>query len=315
MTLIKKGDFIVENPDSVNSSGDSESGASKDPSNDDGSQNSIERENPDGMSDGSGGGNIVTRRTLDGKTGKSSKEYKSTLGSGGSKAEISSSWESAKNKALGSFGASLSEKARRIIEALTKNKPKVNWQRELKKFLNSATGRYDYTLPNKRTLASGTVTYGRKKSGDGSIKTLVLPVDTSASISKAQIKVFVEEALRLSTQLEIEKTIIIYCSDNIDAVDIVNKGQKPDFSKIASTGGNRLGFNPPFEWIKNNKINPTAVIYLSDTQASFPSTSDYGISKYKDRVFWFICVEGSNYNEPPFGKKIHVPMDSKGNFM
>jgi predicted metal-dependent peptidase len=310
MTLIKKGDFIVENPDTVSST--SSDTADK---NSDISQSSIERDNPEGMSDGSGGGNIISRRSLDGKPGNSTKEYKTTLGSGGNKAEVSSSWESAKNKALGSFGGSLSEKARRIIEALTKNKPKVNWEKELKKFLNSATSRYDYTLPNKRTLASGSVTYGRKKSGDGSIKTLVLPVDTSASISKAQIKVFVEEVLRLSTQMEIEKTIIIYCSDDIDSVDIVDKGKKPDFSKISSTGGNAKGFKPPFQWIKDNKINPTAVIYLSDTQASFPSASDYGIAKYKNRVFWFICVEGSNYNEPPFGKKIHVPMDQKGNFM
>ena len=310
MTLIKKGDFIIENPDSF-------SGKSIKSQSGDLSQSPYELENPDGMSTGEGKDGVKTRRSLDGKPGDSSKEYKgkSSLGKGGNKSTISSKWESAKNKALGSFGGSLSDKAKRIIDSLTKNKPKVNWKKELKKFLNSATNLYDYTLPNKRTLASGSVTYGRKKSGDGSIKTLVLPVDTSFSISKAQIKVFVEEVLRLTTQMEIEKTIIIYCSDDIDAVDIVNKGQKPDFSKIASTGSNARGFKPPFEWIKNNNINPTAVIYLSDTQATFPSASEYGISKYKNRVFWFICVEGSNYNEPPFGKKIHVPMDSQGNFI
>ena len=140
-------------------------------------------------------------------------------------------------------------------------------------------------------------------------------MDTSGSISKSQIKVFFEEVWSLSTKLEIDQTYIIYCSDDIDAVDVVKKGQKPDLSKWASTGGNAKGFDPPFAYIEKNKITPSAVIYLTDSFASYPSASKYGINKYKDRVFWFICNSKSNFDRPPFGKYIHVPMDQQGNFI
>jgi hypothetical protein len=154
----------------------------------------------------------------------------------------------------------------------------------LKKFFDQIANKYDIVLPNRRLLAGGDIVYGRKRVGKDTLRTLVLPVDTSSSISKDQIKVFLEEVWRLSTTLDIDQAIIIYCSDDIDSIDIVKKGQKPDLTKIASTGGNAKGFLPPFQWMQKNKIDPTVVIYLTDSFAQYPSVDQFGINKYKDRV-------------------------------
>ena len=317
MATIKKGEFVLLDPETVQGSqqtgGDKKDSKSSSPTELETPPENVETPEFDPNAQSGPG----YERTLTGKTGKASKSYKSTkaLGKGGSKQKIADFWNRNLNNALSSSGAKLSDKARRLIKEISSSKPKVDWKRELKKFLDQAFNKFDYTLPSRRTLGSGDITYGRKKIGEDTLKTLVLPVDTSGSISKSQIKVFFEEVWSLSTKLEIDQTYIIYCSDDIDAVDIVKKGQKPDLSKWASTGGNDKGFDPPFAYIEKNKITPSAVIYLTDSFASYPSASKYGINKYKERVFWFICNSTANFERPPFGKYIHVPMDQRGNFI
>ena len=318
MAVVKKGQFVLVDPESVK--------GSKEPSDDKkdkqstGAPQELETPPEDVKTpdfDPTAKTGPGYERTLTGKTGKSTKTYRSkkALGKGGNKTRIADFWNKAMASAMSSSSNKLSEKARQLLKEMGSNKPKVNWKRELKKFLDQAMNQFDIVLPNRRFLGSGDVLYGRKRVGQDTLKTLVLPVDTSGSISKAQIKVFFEEVWSLSTKLDIDKTIIIYCSDDIDSVDVVKKGQKPDLSKWASTGGNAKGFDPPFAYIEKNKIVPSAVIYLTDSFASYPSASKYGIDKYKKRVFWFICNSTTNFDKPPFGKYIHIPMDQQGNFL
>lgn len=264
------------------------------------------------------------------KKGATSKIYTSqkSLGQGGTKAEASAKWESALRDAISRAGSSLSDKARRLLADLKSSKPKVDWKKELKKFMDQSLSKWEDILPNKRMLAGGDVLYGVQQAGKDTLRTLVLPVDTSGSISKDQIGTFLSEVFSLTTKYDIDMVYIVYTSDSIDSIDVVPKGKKPDLSMIRSTGGNREGFFPPFRFIKdpmkyqgkaNGKlpktINPSAVIYFTDTFAEYPTKSDFGIAKYADRVFWFICLKKEErFNKPPFGRYIHVPIDSKGNF-
>lgn len=194
--------------------------------------------------------------------------------------------------------------------------------------MDSALGGWEDVLPNKRFLSGGDVIYGTRPAGKDTLRTLVLPVDTSGSISKDQIGTFLGEVFSLSTKFEIDVVYIVYCSDSIDSIDVVPKGKKPDLSMIRSTGGNREGFFPPFRFIQEpkkyqgkanltlpKKIVPSAVIYFTDTFAEYPTRNDFGIAKYSNKVFWFICLsKDKTFNQPPFGRYIHMPIDSKGNF-
>lgn len=238
---------------------------------------------------------------------------RSSLGKGGPKKTISTKWELLKQSAIASGAGKLNTKARELLKKMLTKKARVNWKREFRKFFDQAFRNYEYRLPNKRTLASGKITYGIRRSGTGTLKRLVLAVDTSGSITTKMIDVFFEEVWKLGTLFDIDETIILYVSDTLhkNSIDIVKKGRKPDLNKIASTGGNAEGFHPPFKWLQQQKIIPSAFIYFTDTHAEFPNVNQYNISKYKDKVFWFIA-NLYGYNEPPFGRSIVVKMNSDG---
>lgn len=218
-------------------------------------------------------------------------------------------WDTLSSQALSRNSSSLSDTSKRILRSIKTKEPVVDWKKELKKFFDQSFKSTEWILPNKRFISSGNVLYGRKNVGDDTLKTIVAAVDTSSSISKEQIKVFVNEVMKLCKTFDADKTIIIYCSDYIDNVDIVKKGGEPDFNKIASTGGNKSGFIPPFKWVEDNKIKPSIFIYLTDTGGTMPDPNKYGIKKYIKKVIWFICSP-EVYNTPPFGKILFAPVSA-----
>ena len=218
-------------------------------------------------------------------------------------------WEKLKERAIARNGGTMREETRRLIKTCLGNVPIVDWKTELKKFFDhSLTGRQT-VLPNKRLLASGNILYGTKKTGLSTLKTIVAAIDTSGSISEDQQKTFINEVMYLCKKYQADKTIIIYCSDDIDGVDIIKKGGQPDFSKMKTTGGNAKGFIPPFQWVEKNHIKPSVFIYLTDTGGSMPDKLKYGIGKYVSKVIWFIC-SASMYNTPPFGKILFMPVNT-----
>jgi predicted metal-dependent peptidase len=216
-------------------------------------------------------------------------------------------WQDITNQAMSRN--SVSDKARKLIRSLKTSEPLVDWKKELKKFFDNTFKSDEWVLPNKRFLAGGDMLYGRKNIGDDTLKTIVAAVDTSGSISREQIKTFINEIMYLTKTFDADRTIIIYCSDSIDNVDIVKKGGVPDLTKIASTGGNEEGFIPPFQWVEKNKIKPSAFIYLTDTGGEMPDPNKYGINKYRKKVLWFICSP-EMYNPPSFGKILFAPVAS-----
>jgi predicted metal-dependent peptidase len=218
-------------------------------------------------------------------------------------------WDSAATRALVRASSSVSSKIKRLIDTLSSTKPLVNWKMELKKFFDSTFNKQDWVLPNKRFVSRGQYLYGRKNIGSDTLKTIVAAVDTSGSISEEQSRTFVTEVMHLVKMFDADKTYIIYCSDAIDNVDIIKKGGQPNFGLWATTGGNSKGFIPPFQYVEENKINPSVFIYLTDTGGEMPDPKKYGISKYVKKVIWFIC-SAEMYNTPSFGKILFAPVSA-----
>jgi len=219
-----------------------------------------------------------------------------------------------KTLAAKATGKSDSSRFKKMVAKLASSEPLVNWKRELKKFFDNTFKSKDTVLPNRRFVAGGRYLYGQKPTGKDTLRTIVVAIDTSGSISQTVSNTFIKEVMYLCKQFDADTTYIIYCSDDIDNVDIVKKGKTPDISKWASTGGNNRGFIPPFEFVdgahKKNitktKINPSIFVYLTDTLAQYPDPKQYGIPKYADRTFWFICGP-KVHNKPPFGKVLFAP--------
>jgi hypothetical protein len=331
---IKKGDFVIIDVDKIDPNakspqpGDKKESGKASPQELENPPDNVEAPDLDVSGSERGPGFERGAKIPQGGPAKSYSSKKA-MGQGGTKVEATAKWENALRSAMSSASySSLSEKARNLLTKLKSSKPKINWKKELKKFMDFSMTKFEDVLPNKRFLGGGDVLYGTEIAGKDTLKTLVLAVDTSSSISNAQVGAFLNEVFSLATKYDIDVTYIVYCSDSIDAIDVVPKGKKPDLSMIQGTGGNREGFYPPFRFIKEPKkyqgkananlpktINPSVVIYFTDTFAEYPSKNDFGIGKYANRVFWFICLKkDAPFKQPPFGKYFHMPLDSNGNF-
>ena len=130
MATVKKGEFVLLDPDTVDSASMSNQGKEKSG----GAPTELETP-PDDVKapdfDPNAKAGPGYERTLTGKTGRSTKTYKSTqgLGKGGSKQKIADFWNRNLNNALSSQGSKLSDKARRLIKEISSSKPKVDWKR------------------------------------------------------------------------------------------------------------------------------------------------------------------------------------------
>jgi predicted metal-dependent peptidase len=313
--LVKLGQYTVIDPKSVIKStpGKKEGGGT------DGGGKPKFTEDSTGMEDiplvGQGTPGVSTQRSVTDQT-KSIKN-KATEYKGKGKSSIYKGKKAApdwKTLAARAMAKSDSSRFKDMVKKLASSEPLVNWKKELRKFFDNAFNSKDTVLPNRRFVAGGKYLYGQKPIGKDTLRTIVAAVDTSASISQTVSNTFIKEVMYLCKQFDADTTYIIYCSDDIDNVDIVKKGKTPDLSKWASTGGNNKGFIPPFEYVEGShrknitrtKINPSIFIYLTDTMAQYPDPKKYGIPKYADKTFWFIC--GSKvHNKPPFGKVLFAP--------
>ena len=315
--LVKLGQYTVIDPNSITKNQEKGKG----PRGDGGGETKF-TEDPNEMGDiprvGQEKPGISTQRSVTDKTGsvkKKATEYtkkgKSIIYKG---KKATPDWKTLAAKAT---GKSDSSRFKEMVRKLASTEPLVNWKRELKKFFDSAFKAKDTVLPNRRFVAGGRYLYGQKPIGKDTLRTIVAAIDTSSSISQKQSNTFIKEVMYLCKQYDAEVTYIIYCSDDIDNVDIVKKGKTPDLSKWASTGGNAKGFIPPFEFVEGShkknitktKIEPSIFIYLTDTGGEMPDPKKYGIPKYAKKTFWFICSPYM-YNTPPFGKVLFAPISA-----
>lgn len=238
----------------------------------------------------------------------------STLGDAGTISDVSQKWDKLANSAISRGMPGMSDKAKMLLRDLISSKSRVNWRIVLKKFFDKIFNKEEDVLPNRRHLGKGDILYGTKKADSDELKTLVIAIDTSGSISKKQCSVFLNEVYNLTKTFEFDETIIIYCDSGIhkDGIDRVKKKGKLNLDKWQGGGG--TAFSPPFAWLADQKIVPTAFIYFTDMEGPFPSVNSFGINKYKDKVLWFVITPGE-YRKPPFGKHIQIPIDNDGNFV
>jgi predicted metal-dependent peptidase len=200
----------------------------------------------------------------------------------------------------------LSAKAKKLLSDLSSQKPLVDWRRMLKRFFDRSFTGTSYVFPKRRFIGQKKYLYGTKQTGVDTLKTVVVALDTSGSISHDQGQTMLIEVANLCNSFRVDRLLIIYCSDNIhEPIQDLKRGQKPDLTLWPTTGGNSRGFLPPFEWVQKNKINPSVFIYMTDTGGEMPRATDFGIDRYKKRVFWFIV--GTMYVKPPFGEIIYMP--------
>lgn len=269
------------------------------------------KEKRDGSGQGKGGGKSTT--TIDSKGGKGKK---GSNGSGkqnkGSKNSSGGIWKQknkdlmdklkgkeVSNKKLKDFWEGIFESAIRgsnighlpgYLQRLWKElMPKKDWRKVLANYLSSSNDDFNFSVPDRRFLEADF--YLPDIQQEEKLEDVVIAVDTSGSISTWQFNHFMSEVKGILDVFPKFKGLFIDCDAQINQVVEIIPNE--DFNPKMKGGGG-TDFNPVFDYIKKENLNPRVLIYLTDGYGDFPN---------KEPNFPVLWLIDSNV-EPPFGEKM-----------
>ena len=125
---------------------------------------------------------------------------------------------------------------------------------------------------------------------------VVVVIDTSGSISAAEISEFLSEINSIKGQLSARITLL--------ACDAVLDSQCPwtfePWEEVnlpeSVKGGGGTSFLPPFEWLQAQDIQPDLLVYFTDAEGRFP--------EQEPAVDTLWLVKGKN--RVPFGTRVQL---------
>ncbi len=181
-----------------------------------------------------------------------------------------------------------------VARALAQTRePNVDWVAETREFISySVKSGKSWTRPNRRLVSKGLYLPGPLKRNVGP---LVVALDSSAS-TWPLLEVFGAEVSGLLRDARPEKLIVIYCDTRVNAVEEFT----PEDGEVKLTikGGGGTRFQPVFDYIEAEGIDPLAVLYLTDLDGPAPQEPPYP-------VLWVAPIH-SPY-PAPFGRLVRMP--------
>jgi len=189
-------------------------------------------------------------------------------------------------KSHGTLPGSLENMLKELVKA------RFPWEHILADFLiQRRPSRHDWSRPSRRSQGIGLYLPNRYYEPTGDI---VLCHDTSASVDDDWITKFYSETAGLIQQIQPDKCIIIQCDTYIRQVDEYTADTFPtDPTEILVKGRGGTSFEPPFKYLDENDIIPSALVYFTDGECSYPKKEpDFP-------VLWALTYE---QEQPPFGE-------------
>ena len=123
-------------------------------------------------------------------------------------------------------------------------------------------------------------------------QTLVVVIDTSASVSTKDLEVasgVIDDICRFA-----DETIVITCDYVVQ--DVYHVTQFSDVIKeVKFNGRGGTSFVPPFDKLKELKVNPECLIYITDGYGEFPKRPNYP-------VVWALTPHSIQENQFPWGR-------------
>jgi len=181
--------------------------------------------------------------------------------------------------------------------------PKVDWTEHLKALIarKVGSGGYDYRKPDRRLIVRDIIAPGRTGFGANLV---IIGMDSSGSIyaDPTLIDRWMGELTGIMEDVRPREVRVVWCDMTVQRVDELNDAS--DINTVrhkGAQGGGGTMFEPVFEYIEENDLNPDCLLYLTDGYGSFPAEAP------RYAVIWG-NISGSAV-EYPFGDVVDVPTE------
>jgi predicted metal-dependent peptidase len=189
-------------------------------------------------------------------------------------------------KRAGRFAGAMSE----MVEAAL---DRVDWRDRFRTlFDGTLRSEASWARPNRRFLPHGIYLPGWRRAGAGRV---AFVLDTSGSISSAELAVYVGNLLGLIEETGPEQIAILQCDTAVKTVDYLGPGETLDRIAVHGRGGTL--FQPAFDWIAASGFDPHIIVYATDLDAR-DTPVDPGVP-----VIWLTPSRG---RAVPFGDIVEV---------
>ena len=167
-------------------------------------------------------------------------------------------------KACGKLPGGLERFAKELVE------PQVNWKEQLRHLVvtRSMHETSTWTRPHKRRLVSQRMYLPRASSfGCGDI---VVVIDTSGSIGERELTAFMSELADILRTCRPERVFVLGADAVVASVVELDGHEDIEGNQPQVKGGGGTDFRPAFDWVRENGIEPDALVYLTDLYGPFP---------------------------------------------
>jgi predicted metal-dependent peptidase len=177
--------------------------------------------------------------------------------------------------------------------------PKIDWKQVLQDFIHTVVQGKDYATwrkPNRRYLAQGL--YMPSTIAE-SVGELVIGIDTSGSIDDATLSRFLSELVGIVKTTPPERVHLLWWDTIVQKHDIFMPDEYDNImTKIKPAGGGGTSVTCVTEYIKQQQLNPVAVINFTDGELYD------GFGQWSCPVLWAIVDNKSCV--PPVGVSVHI---------
>ena len=203
--------------------------------------------------------------------------------------ELEQEWKLAVIEAISTCqGTMPGEILRRVLEVVANTD--LPWYTLLNDFLQrTARNDYNWNVPSKR--------YGQNivmpSLISNELNEVVIAIDSSGSIDDIAFEKFGAEVNEIFATFQTRITLL-YCDSRIRKVEEYATEDLPIIFEAAGGGG--TSFRPVFDYIENEELTPSCLIYFTDLYGKFPEQEpDYP-------VLWIAI--NNDEDEAPFGETI-----------
>jgi predicted metal-dependent peptidase len=174
--------------------------------------------------------------------------------------------------------------------------PKAPWQQLLRQYMNSyAKDDYTWQKPNRRHVANGLYLPSIRSETVG---TIALFFDTSGSIDSVMLAQFVAEVNSILEDIKPERLLLIQVDTQVNEVQDLSYDDLPFEFTAKGRGGTY--FQPAFDWIEEQEIEPVCAVYLTDmAPGDVPRDPGYP-------VLWVDFAAYDWLPDMPFGERIYI---------